>query len=69
MTTINLTLSVEETNQLLALLGDQPIKSGLADLTAKIKGQGDGQLAAANSAIAAGGADGITDVQAVDVVA
>jgi hypothetical protein len=45
MTTITLTLSVEETNQLLSLLGDQPIKTGLADLTAKIKGQGDTQLA------------------------
>ena len=49
MTTITITLSVEETNQLLGLLGDQPIKSNLAALTAKIKAQGDLQLAQAAS--------------------
>ncbi len=47
MNTITLQLNVEETNQLLALLGDQPIKSGLATLTTKIKAQGDMQLAKA----------------------
>jgi hypothetical protein len=44
--TIDIKLSVEETNQILTLLGDQAIKTGLADLTTKIKGQGDAQLAA-----------------------
>jgi hypothetical protein len=44
--TIELKLSVTEVNQLLALLGDQPIKSGLTDLTNKIKTQGDAQLTA-----------------------
>ena len=42
--TIKLTLSVSEVNRLLALLGDQPIKSGLNDLTTKIKTQGDEQI-------------------------
>ena len=56
ITPITITLTVDETNQLLSLLGDQPIKSGLTGLTTKIKAQGDEQLAkiAADS--------GITDV-------
>jgi hypothetical protein len=45
MSQIKLALSIEETNQLLAVLGDQPIKSGLTDLTTKIKTQGDAQVA------------------------
>jgi hypothetical protein len=58
MTTITLTLGLEETNQLLGLLGDQPIKSNLAGLTAKIKAQGDSQLVQAAASADDGGADG-----------
>lgn len=41
---IMLDLTVEEVNQLLNVLGEQPIKSGLSALTSKIKNQGDEQL-------------------------
>lgn len=61
MSTINLQLSVEQTNQLLALLGDQPIKSGLSALTTLIKQQGDTQLAQQSVAPASDVTD-VTDV-------
>jgi len=50
---INLHLSIDETNQLLAFLGEQPIKTGLHDLTQKIKTQGEEQLRALNESGAA----------------
>lgn len=56
---LNLQLSIEEINQLLSLLGEQPIKSGLNDLTNKIKKQGEEQLKARASAQAD---NNITDV-------
>lgn len=49
---IKLVLSIEEINQLLSILGDQPIKSGLAALTAKIKEQGDEQLRSGGCSVA-----------------
>lgn len=45
MTTINLQLSVEKVNTILAVLGEMPTKSGLFPLAMEIKGQADQQMA------------------------
>ena len=41
---INLTLTVEETNVLLNLIGNTPTSSGLYPLAVKIKGQAEPQV-------------------------
>lgn len=47
---INLTLTVEETNILLNLIGNTPTSSGLYPLAVKIKGQADPQVPAPEAA-------------------
>lgn len=44
---IQITLTIDETNQLLAVLGDLPTKVGVWELFSKIKAQGDEQWKAA----------------------
>lgn len=44
MSDITLTLSVEETNAILAVLGDLPTKTGAYPLVLKIKAQAEGQV-------------------------
>lgn len=44
MQDITLTLTVEETNAILQVLGDLPTKTGAWNLVVKIKGQADAQL-------------------------
>lgn len=46
MSDITLTLSVEETNAILAVLGDLPTKTGAYPLVLKIKGQAESQVSA-----------------------
>jgi hypothetical protein len=51
MQEITLTLSVEETNAILQVLGDLPTKTGAWNLVVKIKGQADAQMKAPEDAI------------------
>lgn len=47
MQEITLTVTIEEANAILALLGEQPTKSGAYPLLIKLKSQGDAQVAPA----------------------
>lgn len=51
MQEITLTLSVEETNAILQVLGDLPTKTGAWNLVVKIKGQAEAQMKAPEDAI------------------
>lgn len=47
MQEINWTVTIEEANAILGLLGEQPTKSGAYPLVLKLKAQGDAQVAPA----------------------
>jgi hypothetical protein len=51
MQNITLTLTIEETNAILQVLGDLPTKSGAWNLVVKIKEQADAQMKAPEDAI------------------
>lgn len=51
MQDITLTLTVEETNAILQVLGDLPTKTGAWPLIVKIKGQAESQMKAPEDAI------------------
>ena len=51
MQDITLTLTVEETNAILQVLGDLPTKTGAWNLVVKIKGQAEAQMKAPEDAI------------------
>ena len=51
MQDITLTLTVEETNAILQVLGDLPTKTGAWILVVKIKGQAEAQMKAPEDAI------------------
>jgi hypothetical protein len=51
MQDITLTLTVEETNAILQMLGDLPTKTGAWNLVIKIKKQADDQMKAPKDAI------------------
>ena len=63
MTTLSIALTVEETNQILTLLGDQAIKTGLGALAQNIKAQGDEQVAQINRNAANSQVTDVTDVK------
>ena len=51
MQDITLTLTVEETNAILQVLGDLPTKSGAWNLVVKIKGQAEAQMKATEDVV------------------
>jgi hypothetical protein len=51
MQDITLTLTAEETNAILQVLGDLPTKSGAWNLVVKIKGQAEQQMKVSEDAI------------------
>jgi hypothetical protein len=51
MQDITLTLTVEETNAILQVLGDLPTKTGAWNLVVKIKGQAEQQMKVSEDAI------------------
>jgi hypothetical protein len=51
MQDITLTLTVEEANAILQVLGDLPTKTGAWNLVVKIKGQAEAQMKAPEDAI------------------